>query len=34
MYEQSCYRNSFLKEVIAKIDFSSPVSQGYRTYLT
>lgn len=27
MYEQVCYRKSFLKEVVARIDFASPVGQ-------
>ncbi len=27
MYEQVCYQKSFLKEVIAKIDFASPVEK-------
>ncbi len=27
MYEQVCYRKSFLKQVIAKVDFASPISQ-------
>lgn len=27
MYEQVCYKKSFLKEVVARIDFASPVSQ-------
>ena len=27
MYEQVCYRKSFLKQVIAKIDFASPLIQ-------
>ncbi len=27
MYEQVCYRKSFLKEVIAKVDFASPIEK-------
>jgi hypothetical protein len=27
MYEQVCYQKSYLKQVIAKIDFASPLSQ-------
>ena len=27
MYEQVCYQKSYLKQVIAKIDFASPLSE-------
>ena len=27
MYEQICYQKSYLKQVIAKVDFASPLSQ-------